>query len=131
MILANYLVAGALFCLGLFTVLSRRDLIKIILGLSLMEASTYLLLVSMAYRRGSTAPVLVNPPKGITPDELANGSAAVGGGTPTVADPVLQNFCLTAIVIGVAVTAVFLTVAVRVAQHYRSVDAADMTSLRG
>jgi multicomponent Na+:H+ antiporter subunit C len=49
----------------------------------------------------------------------------------TVADPVLQNFCLTAIVIGVAVTAVFLTVVVRAAQHYRSIDAADLTQLRG
>jgi multicomponent Na+:H+ antiporter subunit C len=122
MIIANYLAAGAVFCLGLLTVLTRRDLVKIVLGLSLMESSTYLLLVSMAYRRGSTAPVLVNPPKGKTPNQLAHGN---------VADPVLQNFCLTAIVIGVAVTAVFLTVAVRVAQHYRSVDADDMTALRG
>ena len=42
---------------------------------------------------------------------------------PNVADPVLQNFCLTAIVIGVAVTGVFLAVTVRIAQHYRTVDA--------
>ena len=122
MIVVNYLAAGALFCLGLFTVLVRRDLVKIVMGLSVMEASTYLLLVSMAYRRESTAPVLVNPPKGQTQHSLVHGN---------VADPVLQNFCLTAIVIGVAVTAVFLTVAVRVAQHYRSVDSADMTALRG
>ncbi len=122
MILANYLVAATVFCLGLLTVLTRRNLVKIVMGLSLMEASTYLLLVSMAYRRGSTAPVLVSPPKGQTQQSLVHGN---------VADPVLQNFCLTAIVIGVAVTAVFLTVAVRVAQHYRSVDAADMTALHG
>ena len=43
----------------------------------------------------------------------------------------LQNFCLTAIVIGVAVTAVFLSVAVRVAQHYRTLDADRMRALRG
>jgi multicomponent Na+:H+ antiporter subunit C len=121
-ILANYLVAGGVFCLGLLAVLTRRNLVKIVMGLSLMEASTYLLLVSMAYRKGSTAPVLNNPPKGTTSQRLVNGN---------VADPVLQNFCLTAIVIGVAVTAVFLTVAVRVAQHYRSVDAQDMRALRG
>lgn len=122
MILANYLTAGAIFCLGLFSVLTRRDLIKIVLGLSLMEASTYLLITSLAYRKDSTAPVLVSPPPGKTQQDLVKGN---------VADPVLQNFCLTAIVIGVAVTAVFLTVAVRVAQHYRSVDSADMTALRG
>lgn len=122
MILANYLAAGAIFCLGLYSVLTRRNLIKIVLGLSLMEASTYLLIASLAYRNGSTAPVLVSPPAGKTQQDMVKAN---------VADPVLQNFCLTAIVIGVAVTAVFLTVAVRVAQHYRSVDADDMTALHG
>lgn len=122
MILANYLAAAVLFSLGLVTILTRRNLIKIVLGLSLMESSTYLLMVSMAYRRGSTAPVLTSPPNGRTVKDLVHGN---------VADPVLQNFCLTAIVIGVGVTAVFLAAAVRVAQHYRSVDADAMTALRG
>ena len=122
MILANYLAAGALFSIGLYAVLSRRNLIKIVMGLSLMESSTYLLLISMAYRRGSTAPVLLAPPDGLTARALARGN---------VADPVLQNFCLTAIVIGVAVTAVFLTVAVRIAQHYRTLDADQVRALRG
>jgi multicomponent Na+:H+ antiporter subunit C len=122
MILANYLAAAAVFCIGLLTVLTRRDLIKIVMGLSLMEVSTYLLLVSMAYREGGTAPVLNNPPQGRSTADLVRGP---------VADPVLQNFCLTAIVIGVAVTAVFLTAAVRVAQHYRSTDADDIAALKG
>lgn len=122
MIVANYVAAGAVFCLGLFAVVSRRNLIKIVLGLSLMESSTYLLLVSLAYRNDSTAPVLAGLPSGRTQKDLVAGN---------VADPVLQNFCITAVVIGVAITAVFLTVVVRVAQHYRSVDAADLTELRG
>jgi multicomponent Na+:H+ antiporter subunit C len=121
-ILANYLTAAMLFALGALAVLARRDLIKIIMGLSLMEASTYVLLVSMAYRRGATAPVLAARPPGVSQRDLVHGN---------VADPVLQNFCLTAIVIGVAITAVFLTVAVRAAQHYRSVDADDVRGLRG
>jgi multicomponent Na+:H+ antiporter subunit C len=121
-ILANYLVSAAMFCLGLYTVLTRRNMIKMVMGLSLMEGSTYLLFVSLAYRAGSTAPVLLNPPNGESPQALAHGD---------VADPVLQNFCLTAIVIGVAVTAVFLAVVVRTAQHYRTIDAGDVRELRG
>jgi multicomponent Na+:H+ antiporter subunit C len=121
-IVANYAAAGLLFCLGLLAVVARRNLIKIVLGLSLMEASTYLLLVSMAYRRNGTAPVLSGRPQGTSEKDIVHG---------TVADPVLQNFCLTAIVIGVAVTGVFLAVVVRVAQHYRSDDAADVRELRG
>jgi len=114
MIVANYLCAAVLFCLGLFTLLTRRNLIKMVMGLSLMEASTYVLLLSLAYRPGSTAPVLLDLPPGAP-----------------VADPVLQNFCLTAIVIGVAVTGVSLAVVVRVAQHYRTLDADEIRELRG
>lgn len=122
MILVNYLAAAALLCTGLYVLLTRRNLIKIVMGLSLMEASTYLFMVSLAYRAGSTAPVLLGPPAGKTAQQLAHGN---------VADPVLQNFCLTAIVIGVAVTAVFLSVAVRIAQHYRTLDADRVRAMRG
>ncbi len=122
MILANYLAAAAVFSIGLYAVLSRRNLIKIVMGLSLMESSTYLLLISLAYRDRATAPVLFMPPGRQTPAGLARGN---------VADPVLQNFCLTAIVIGVAVTAVFLSVVVRVTQHYRTLDADRVRGLRG
>jgi len=50
LIAVNYLGAAVLFCLGLYTVLTRRNLIKMVMGLSLMESSTYLLFISMAYR---------------------------------------------------------------------------------
>jgi multicomponent Na+:H+ antiporter subunit C len=121
-IIANYLSSAALFCIGLYAVLTRRNLIKIVMGLSLMEASTYLLMVSFAYRASSTAPVLMGTPSNQSAEELARGN---------VADPVLQNFCLTAIVIGVALTAVFLTVAVRIAQHYRTLDPDRVRAMRG
>jgi multicomponent Na+:H+ antiporter subunit C len=114
-IIANYLVAMALFGLGLYTVLTRRNLIKIVMGLSLMESSTYLFLLSLAHRPGSTAPVLYAPAARHEP----------------YADPVVQNFCLTAIIIGVAVTGVFLAVVVRIAQHYRTLDAARIRPMRG
>ena len=122
MIVVNYLAAVALFCIGLYAVLTRRNLIKMVMGLSMMEASTYLFMISLAYRAGSTAPVLLDPQPGKTQADLVHGN---------VADPVLQNFCLTAVVIGVAVTAVFLSVVVRIAQHYRSMDAAKVREMRG
>ncbi|MGZ0146052.1 NADH-quinone oxidoreductase subunit K [Kribbella sp. WER1] len=122
MIVANYLVAAVLFGLGVATILTRRNVIKIVMGLSLIESSSYLLLLSTAYRRGSTVPVLLSPPSGRTEHDLAHGN---------VADPVLQNICLTAIVIGVAVTAVLLVTVVRIAQHYRTLDADRVRDLRG
>lgn len=122
MIVVNYLTAAVVFTLGLYTVLTRRNIVRIVMGLSLMEASGYLLLLSMAYRAGSTAPVLLNPQSGQTAQSLAHGN---------VADPMLQNICLTAIVIGVAITGVFLAIVVRLAQHHRSIDADEMRELRG
>ena len=122
MIVVNYAVAGLVFSLGVWVIVSSRNLVKIVMGLSLMESSVYVLLISMAYRRGSTAPVLLHPPAGHTERGLARGN---------VADPVLQNIALTAVVIGVAVTAVLLATVVRVAQHYRSLDADDVRGLRG
>jgi multicomponent Na+:H+ antiporter subunit C len=122
MILVNYVAAALVFCLGVYTVLTRRNLVKIVMGLSLMESAGYVLLISMAYRKGSTAPVLLHPPSGTTEQELAHGN---------VADPVLQNIALTAVVIGVAVTAVLLAGVVRVAQHYRSLDSDDVREMRG
>lgn len=122
MIVANYVAAALLFGMGLHLVLTRRHLVKIVLGLSLMEDSTYLLLVSLAYRRSSTAPVLTGLPAGTTATKLAHGS---------VADPVLQNFCITAIIIGVAITGVFLAIVVRLAQHHGTLDADEIRQLRG
>jgi multicomponent Na+:H+ antiporter subunit C len=122
MIVGNYLAAVALFSIGLYAVLVKRNLIKMVMGLSLMESSTYLFLISLAYRAKSTAPVLLGPPRSETPASLSKGN---------VADPVLQNFCLTAIVIGVAVTGVFLAVTVRIVQHYRTLDSDKVRELRG
>ena len=122
MIVVNYLAAAGLFGTGLYAVLTKRNLFKIVMGLSLMESSTYLFLISLAYRARSTAPVLLQPPGHLTPGGLARGN---------VADPILQNFCLTAIVIGVAVTGVFLAVTVRIVQHYRTLDADKVRELRG
>ncbi|HEX2191735.1 MAG TPA: sodium:proton antiporter [Acidimicrobiales bacterium] len=122
MIAVNYLAAAALFCIGLWAVLTRRNLIKIVMGLSLMESSMYLLLVSMAYRKGGTAPVLLDLPEGRSVESVVQGA---------VADPVLQNFCITAVIIGVAVSGVFLAVVVRVAQHYRTLDADEVRAMRG
>jgi multicomponent Na+:H+ antiporter subunit C len=121
-ILLDALGSVALFSIGLYAVLTKRNLIKVVMGLSLMESSTYLLLVSFAWRRGGSAPLLYQPPPGTSAAALAAGP---------IADPILQNICLTAIVIGVAVTGVFLAVTVRVVQHFGSADTERLRELRG
>ncbi|MDF1568848.1 MAG: cation:proton antiporter subunit C [Spirochaetaceae bacterium] len=90
-------VGVLLILVGLWGLLSRRNLIKMILGFSIMDTGTHLIIVGLGYRTGATAPIL---------------DSAVPQGTPVV-DPVPSALVLTAIVIGLAVTALMLAYAVR------------------
>ena len=117
MILLDAICAVALFSIGLYGVLTRRNLVKVVMSLSLMEASTYLLLVAFAWRRDAIAPIVPTSGGGIASARFA--------------DPFLQNICLTAIIIGVAITAVFLSITVRAAQHLGTADTGALRQLHG
>jgi len=98
MIVQAVVATGALLILvGLWGLLTRRNLVKMILGFSIMDTGTHLLIVGLGYREGATAPIL---------------DASTPVGTPMV-DPVPSALVLTAIVIGLAVTALMLAYAVR------------------
>ena len=98
MMSATVLSVGALLILiGLWGLLTRRHLIKMILGFSIMDTGTHLIIVGLGFRDGATAPIL---------------DSSYVPGTPVV-DPVPSALVLTAIVIGLAVTALMLAYAVR------------------
>jgi len=93
--------SGAILALiGLWGVLTRPNLFKIAVAFSIMETGVNLLILSVGYIRGRTAPIL---------DSAADAAAAV----QKMTDPVPQALVLTAIVIGLAVTALMLSYAVR------------------
>ena len=97
--------------IGLLIALTRRNLIKIIIGLDLMETGVNMFLISIGYRRGGTAPIFDIP--------LAK-----------AVDPVPQALVLTAIVIGVAVTALALTFAVRIHEKYGTLDIGKLRKMK-
>lgn len=109
-----YLLCGLLFLIGLYGVLVKRNLIKIIIGLSVMEYSINMLLATIGYKRGATAPI-------ITP----------GLEGATFVDPIPQALVLTAIVIGLATTALLVAIAVRVHEKYGTFDIREIRNLRG
>jgi len=93
--------SGAVLVLvGLWGVLSRPNLFKIAVAFSVMETGVNLVILSVGYIRGRTAPIL---------DSAADAKTAVARMT----DPVPQALVLTSIVIGLAVTALMLAYAVR------------------
>jgi multicomponent Na+:H+ antiporter subunit C len=117
MFIQNYLAAILLFLIGLFGVVKQRNLVRILLCLGLMESATFLMLISLGYRVGATAPIFYEP-------------TIVPGQTP-VADPIMQALTLTSIVIGVVTLAMALSMIVHLARHYRTLDASRIRDLRG
>jgi multicomponent Na+:H+ antiporter subunit C len=101
-----YIGSFGLIFIGLYIILVKRNLIKIIIGLGILDTGVNLFLISIGYITNGTAPVFSRP--GI---EAGN-----------MVDPVPQALVLTAIVIGVAVLALALSLAIRLYQHYGTLD---------
>ena len=103
---AYYIGAFGLVFIGLFIMLVKGNLIKVILGLSILETGVNLFLVAVGYISSGTAPIF---------------SPTLQHSGPMV-DPVPQALVLTAIVIGVAIMALALSLAIRLYQHYGVLD---------
>jgi multicomponent Na+:H+ antiporter subunit C len=114
-----YVGAVALLLIGFYMVLVKSNLIKIMLGISFLDTGLHVLLVAMGYVRGRTAPII---------SEAMRQSA--GGGASRLVDPVPQALVLTAIVIGVGVLALGLSLVIRVYRHYGTLDAGAMRGLK-
>jgi len=109
-----YMMCLALFCVGVYCVLVKRNLIKIIIGIGIAEYAVNLFLVLIAYRMNGRAPILE---KG---KEIKN-----------MVDPLPQALVLTSIVIGLAVVALMVALAVRIYQRYGTFDITEIRRLRG
>ena len=107
-ILGNYEEAAAvlLFGIGFTTLLFHRNLIKKLIGMNIMDTGVFLLLASMGYIRGRKAPIIES---GVTdPQRYIN--------------PVPAGLVLTGIVVSVSVTAVMLSLSVRLYKRYHTLD---------
>ncbi len=119
MILANYIVSFILIALGLLVLCTQKNLIKVVLGLGIMDYGVNLLIVSAGFNEGGTAPIY-------TLSELLNGVA------PTFfVDPVPQALTLTSIVIGACVDAMALSIVIMIKKRYGTIDADEIRRLRG
>jgi multicomponent Na+:H+ antiporter subunit C len=108
-----FFIAALLVILGIITMLIKRNLIKMIMGLSLVEAGVNLLLVSLGYREGGIAPIFTNAPDGV------------------MVMPTVQAMTLTNIVIGIATTALLLSFVMVIYRMYGTANAEKVRRLRG
>ena len=109
-----YLVAAWLLLVGLWGVITSRHLVHLVLCLTVMQASTYVLLLGVGYRTGGRAPVFADLPPG----------------TPVV-DPVVQALTLTDVVVEATVVALLLALTVQTDKTFRTVDPDELGALRG
>jgi Multisubunit Na+/H+ antiporter, MnhC subunit len=117
-VIYNYVGAFILIILGLYMVITKKNMLKIVLGLSMMDSGTNLLLISIGYRSGIvTAPIF--------------DSAANEFNHTAFVDPVPQALTLTSIVIGACITALALSLVIKVYEHYGTIDASKVRRLNG
>ena len=119
---AIYLMAVSILLVGLYAVVAKKNLIKVIVGVLVMDYAINLLLVLVGYRPDAAGKVqapILNP--GQTPADLAAGAV----------DPLPQAMVLTSIVIGLGITALLAAMAIRLYEKYGTFDMNDIRRLRG
>jgi multicomponent Na+:H+ antiporter subunit C len=109
-----YLLAAWIFLVGLFGIVTSRNLIHICVCVSVCQSATYVLLLAIGYRKHGTAPIFADIP-----------------GSRTVVDPIVQSLTLTDIVVSVAVAALLLAFAIKAYEHHGSLDPGDVSEMRG
>jgi multisubunit Na+/H+ antiporter MnhC subunit len=104
--------------IGLWGMMSRRNIIQIIIGFSLTDTGIHMLIVAVGYLNGRTAPIL---------DAAVDRAHAVA----TVVDPIPSALVLTAIVIGLGVTALMLSYAIQIYKKNGSLSIDECSELKG
>ena len=109
-----YILCFVLFCVGLYCVLRKRNLIKIIIGIGIIEYAVNLFFILVAYRLHGRSPIYS------CFQDIEN-----------MVDPLPQALVLTSIVIGLAVTAMVVAIAIRIYERYGTFDITKINKLKG
>ncbi len=108
----HYWLAIGLMMTGLYVIIARDNLVKKVMGLNLFQVSVILFYVSIAKVSGGTAPILIEGAKDVV-----------------YSNPLPHVLMLTAIVVGVSITAVSLALVVRIRQAYGSTDEGEISAI--
>jgi multicomponent Na+:H+ antiporter subunit C len=109
-----FVVVAWILGVGLYGIITSRHLVHLIVSLIVVQSSTYVLLLSVGYKTGATAPYF---------SDIPLGSRAV--------DPVVQALALTDVVVEAAVTALLLAFAIQAHKRFGTLDPEELKQLRG
>ena len=112
------LVVGILVILiGLWGLLTQKNLIKIVIGFALFDTGIHIVMVSIGYIRNRTAPII-------------DSTVDIENANNLVVDPIPQALVLTAIVIGLGITALMLSYVLKMYQKRKSLDITNYKDLK-
>jgi multicomponent Na+:H+ antiporter subunit C len=124
-ILADIQISQIVLCsglglvlIGLWGMLTQRHIIRMIIGFSLLDTGIHMVMVSIGYVTGGTAPII-------------NDAVPMAEAASRIVDPVPSALVLTSIVIGLGVTAVMLSFAVRIYRTRRTLMIDECTESKG
>jgi multicomponent Na+:H+ antiporter subunit C len=111
--------------IGLYCAVVKKNMVKIALGILIMEYAVNLFLIMLGYRAGGIAPIVDRTHVGSGPADLAAGfiNASV--------DPLPQALVLTAIVISLGSLALMISICIRTYEKYGTFDITEIRRLRG
>jgi multicomponent Na+:H+ antiporter subunit C len=109
-----YLVVAWLAGVGLYGIVTSRNLVHLVICLAVVQSATYVLLLAIGYRKHATAPVFA--------DQSSHAR---------IVDPVVQALTLTDIVVEATVTALLLALAVQAKKRFGTIDPAELDPLKG
>ena len=106
----NYWIVIGLILLGLYIVIANTNLVKKVIGLSIFQSGVFLLFISLGKVSGGTAPIAAD-------------------GISVYSNPLPHVLILTAIVVGVATTALGLALVVRIKESYDTIEEDEIHNL--
>jgi multicomponent Na+:H+ antiporter subunit C len=117
--LAHWAMAAGfvLILIGFYGALTNRNLLRMIVAFCIADTGVNIVLVAVGHMRGRTAPIL-------------DSAVPVADAVSRIIDPVPQALVLTAIVIGLGVTAMMLAYALKLYEKKRTLDIAKFTELK-
>ncbi len=114
----EYILSFVLLMIGLYCVATKKNIVKIVIGLNIMEYAINLFLILIGYRRGGIAPIR-------TPD------MSLAYFLRYSVDPLPQALVVTSIVIGFGVLALSVSMAIRIYERYGTFDINEIKRLKG
>ena len=116
--MVEYVLCFVLLMIGLYCVATKKNIVKIIIGLNIMEYAINLFLILIGYRKGGIAPIMT-PDMNIT--YFLRHSV----------DPLPQALVVTSIVIGFGTLALSVSIAIRIYERYGTFDINEIKRLKG